>query len=103
MAALIAFGSMLAVHVPSAWKLKRNLASGIAMLTALVLLAVTGWLLYYVSGETARTWSSYVHMAAGFCGPLLLLWHLRYRNRLGRRHRQPGRVEHSVTAPQQGT
>jgi hypothetical protein len=82
MAALIAFGSVLAIHIPSAWKLERNLLSGISMLAAVVLLAVTGWLLYYAPGESARAWSSYVHMAVGFAGPLVLLWHLAYRKRL---------------------
>lgn len=82
MAALIAFGSVLAIHIPSAWKLERNLISGISMLAAVVLLAVTGWLLYYAPGESARAWSSYAHMAVGFAGPPLLLWHLAYRKRL---------------------
>ena len=89
MAALIAFGSMLPIHVPSAWNLKRNLASGLGMFTTLIVLAATGWLLYYASGETARAWSGYVHMAAGFFGPLILLWHLTCPKQLGRKDRRP--------------
>ena len=84
MVALVGFGSTLAVHVPSAWRLERNLVSGVAMLTTAVLLTVTGWLLYYASGESARAWSSYVHMAVGSATPLVLLWHLVYRKRLAR-------------------
>lgn len=97
MAALIAFGSVLAIHIPSAWKLERNLYSGISMLTAVVLLAVTGWLLYYAPGESARAWSSYAHMAVGFAGPLVLLWHLAYRKRLARRARGTERPERPVS------
>jgi len=81
---MIAFGSVLAIHIPSAWKLERNLFSGISMLTAVALLAVTGWLLYYAPGDSARAWASYSHMAVGFAGPLVLLWHLAYRKRLAR-------------------
>ena len=50
MAILIAFGSVLAVHVPTGWSLRRNLASGVGMLTSMALLTITGWLLYYASG-----------------------------------------------------
>lgn len=82
MAALVAFGSLLAQHVPSAWRLRRNLASGIAMLAGVAALALTGWLLYYASGEATRVWTSYLHMALGVAGPPGLLWHLAYQRRL---------------------
>ena len=91
MAALIAGGSMLAVHVPTGWKLSLNIASGVMMLGLLGILALTGWLLYYASGEGIRTWSSYLHMVAGAAGPLGLLWHLAYRNRVRRTSRQSER------------
>jgi hypothetical protein len=84
MAALVAVGSLLAQHVPSAWRLQRNLVSGVAVLACAAALAVTGWLLYYASGEEVRAWSSYLHMAIGAAGPLGLLWHLAYRCRLAR-------------------
>lgn len=79
MAALVALGSVLAVHVPRAWKLSRNLPSGTTMLATALALAVTGWLLYYASGELARAWSDYAHMAIGAVAPLVVLWHLRFR------------------------
>jgi hypothetical protein len=90
MLALIVFGSMLASHVPAAWALRRNLASGVWMFAAMALLAATGWLLYYASGEWARAWVSYVHMAVGVAGPLALAWHLAYRRRIARLSRQKG-------------
>ena len=81
MAALVAFGSLLPLHIPSAWKLRRNLASGLSMLGAMALLVATGWLLYYASGESLRAASSYIHMGIGTLAPLALLWHLAYRAR----------------------
>jgi hypothetical protein len=79
MAALVALGSVLAVHVPRAWHLSRNVASGTAMLAIALVLALTGWLLYYAAGDATRAWSDYVHMAIGAAAPLVVLWHLRFR------------------------
>ncbi len=97
MAALVGFGSTLAVHVPAAWKLERNLVSGFGMFATVLLLAITGWLLYYASGESARTWSSYVHMAVGFAALLVLLWHLVYRKRLARGTRRTEQKQRPAT------
>lgn len=79
MAVLVALGSVLAVHVPRAWHLSRNVLSGTVMLAAALVLAATGWLLYYASAEALRAWSDDIHMAIGAAAPLALLWHLRYR------------------------
>jgi len=84
MATLIAFGSMLPAHVPAAWKLNRNVVSGIGMLATLLVLVATGWLLYYAAGESLRAWSSYLHMGIGIGAPLAVLWHLAYRTRIAR-------------------
>jgi hypothetical protein len=59
------------------------------MLACVAVLAVTGWLLYYASGEETRAWSSYLHMALGLAGPLGLLWHLAYQRRLARSAMKP--------------
>lgn len=79
MAALVALGSVLAVHVPRAWHFSRNLPSGTAMLGIAIVLALTGWLLYYASSDALRAWSDYVHMAIGAVAPLIVVWHLRFR------------------------
>jgi cation transport ATPase len=91
MGTLIAFGSMLPAHVPTAWTLRRNVVTGIGMLSTIAILAATGWLLYYAPGESARAWSSYLHMAAGVAGPMALLWHLAYRKKRSRNTRQTDR------------
>lgn len=79
MATLVALGSVLAMHVPRAWKFARNVASGSAMLGTALVLALTGWLLYYASGDAMRAWSDYLHMAIGAAAPLVIFWHLRFR------------------------
>jgi hypothetical protein len=81
MLTLVAIGSLLAIHVPSGWRLRSNQRSGTGMLAVMTGLAVTGWLLYYAAGEALRAWSSYVHIAIGAAAPLALLWHLAYRRR----------------------
>lgn len=81
MLTLVAIGSLLAIHVPSGWRMRTNLRSGIGMLAVMAVLALTGWLLYYASGEALRAWSSYVHIAIGSAAPLALLWHLAHRRR----------------------
>jgi MFS family permease len=92
MLALVAAGSMLAAHVPSGWKQGRSVASGIGMLATLGVLAVTGWLLYYASGEATRAWSSWMHMALGVAGPLALVWHLVARRRASVREQEQERA-----------
>ncbi|HYX62631.1 MAG TPA: DUF4405 domain-containing protein [Burkholderiales bacterium] len=81
MLTLVTIGSLLAIHVPSGWRLGTNLRSGIGMLATMAGLALTGWLLYYASGESLRAWSSWVHIVIGAAAPLFLLWHLAYRQR----------------------
>ncbi len=84
MLTLVAVGSMLAAHAPTAWKLRENHFSGVCMMGTMAVLALTGWLLYYASGEAVRAWSSWLHMAIGAAGPLSLIWHLVYRKRAAR-------------------
>jgi len=81
MLALVALGSLLAIHVPSGWRLRTNARSGVGMLAVMAVLALTGWLLYYASGEALRAWSSWLHIAIGAAAPLALLWHLAHRGR----------------------
>jgi hypothetical protein len=98
MLTLVAFGSVLALHVPSAWKRRRNLVSGLCMLTMVAALAITGWLLYYASDETIRAWGSYAHMGIGAAGPLILAWHLVYRRGVPRTSKRTDKREPEVGA-----
>ena len=79
MLTLVAIGSLLALHVPSGWRMGTNLRSGVGMLAVMTVLALTGWFLYYASGDTVRAAAKYVHIVIGAAAPLALVWHLAYR------------------------
>lgn len=98
MAALAVFGSMLPVHIPSAWRLKSSLASGITLLASLSVFAVTGWLLYYASGDLMRAASSGAHMGLGVVSPLALLWHVAQRSSAARLAEGPAAARRQAAA-----
>lgn len=75
MVALFGAGTLLHVHMRSAWRQQRNHYSGIAMATTLFLLAASGYGLYYFNGETSRQWAEWLHWATGFGIPLMLVAH----------------------------
>jgi hypothetical protein len=85
LAVLVLLGLLLPVHVRRAWLVARNRVSGSVMLALCLLLALTGWALYYAGGETIRTVASRVHVVLGLALPFLLLMHVA----LGRRSRPP--------------
>jgi hypothetical protein len=76
MAGLIIYGSLLPIHVRRAWTLRRNIVLGIAVISFMLLLTVTGYLLYYAGGENSRAYISLLHWVAGLLVPALLAWHV---------------------------
>jgi uncharacterized membrane protein len=76
MAILVLVGMLLTGHVRSAWRARRNRANGSVFLSALGILTITGYALYYAGGEALRAWMSWIHLAAGFALPLLLILHI---------------------------
>jgi len=86
MAALVIYGSLLPVHVRRAWSIRRNIALGIGLVSIMLLLTVTGYLLYYSGDENARPVISAAHWILGLVVPALLVWHIvsgRRQNRAG--------------------
>ena len=63
--ALLAFGAVLPGHIRSSWKARRNRATGVAMLTIMAALMLSGLLLYYGDEEwhDAVLWA---HWIGGF-------------------------------------
>lgn len=63
--ALLAFGAVLPGHIRASWKARRNRSSGIAMLTVMAGLMLSGLLLYYGDEEwhDAVLWA---HWISGF-------------------------------------
>jgi hypothetical protein len=83
MAILVLVGMLLAGHVRTAWRARRNRGNGLLFLTAFAILTVTGYGLYYAGGEDLRAWTSWIHLGVGLALPLLLMLHVW----LGRRTR----------------
>lgn len=74
---LIGFGYLLSTHIHVAWRTKRNRVLGILLVANLVLLILSGWLLYYVGVETLRECISMAHLALGLALPITLFSHIR--------------------------
>ena len=93
MLVLICFGALLPAHVRIAWALHRNRVLGATLVAVILLLALTGYGLYYSVGDTMRSLSSWIHFCAGVATPVLLTLHI-YRGRAARRSRatQPQHV-----------
>jgi len=66
----------LMTHVRRGNALKANRVSGFANIGLNGVLALSGWLLYYVSGDAARDWASAVHWAIGVLALPLLCAHI---------------------------
>jgi hypothetical protein len=76
MAALIVYGSLLPIHIRRAWAIKRNLVLGVVVATCMLLLTLTGYLLYYAGSEQLRPIVSIAHWVPGLAAPLMLWWHV---------------------------
>lgn len=87
MAGLFVYGALLRAHMVNAWKLQRNRATGILVAAVLGFLAVTGYMLYYASGETTRPVVSAAHWIVGLVVVVVLPLHI-WRGR--RRRTVPG-------------
>ena len=75
-ALLLVAGALIPVHIKLGWSIRRNLKSGIAVGTALVVLSLTALGLYYLSGEGLRGLASVSHWVIGIAGLPVLLIHV---------------------------
>lgn len=76
MAGLIIYGSLLPVHIRRAWSIRRNIVLGVGLVAVMLLLTVTGYLLYYSGDETLRPVISAAHWIFGLGVAPLLVWHI---------------------------
>lgn len=83
---LIVFGALLPEHVLYGWRHRLNRLSGVSVISAVGLLTVTGYGLYYASGDSLRQWISLIHWSLGLFATALLIWHI-VRGRSIRRER----------------
>jgi len=98
--ALLAFGAVLPGHIRSAWNVRRNRGSGIAMIVAMATLMISGLLLYYGS-EAWHDGVLWAHWAVGFCALPVFPLHLLFGHRANRR--QPAIRNNSRSAPHLAT
>jgi hypothetical protein len=73
--ALMAFGAVMPFHIKAGLKAKKNLISGISQLAILVILAITGLLLYYGPEESHES-SELTHWVLGLIFFGLFVFHI---------------------------
>jgi hypothetical protein len=95
---VLLLGTLLVTHVQRAWLGRKNRPNGALFLTAVSLLTLSGYALYYLSVESIRAAAGRLHLWLGVGAPLLLLWHIwcgrtavirREKDRPGRVNSQP--------------
>lgn len=69
------FGLVWGIHVSKALPHRRRKPSGLTLISVLVALTVTGYLLYYAGSETLRPVISVAHWAIGLASPIAFLLH----------------------------
>ena len=74
-AALWALGLLWGVHVVEGWALEKRRRSGLALLGAVGLLVLSGYLLYYLGNARAREVTGVVHWGIGLSCPAVFLAH----------------------------
>lgn len=62
-------------HIKRGVRLRRNLSSGILMLSLVALTLITAWGLYYLADEEARALTSTIHWVAGGIFPFVIILH----------------------------
>lgn len=70
------FGLIWLAHVRRGWQKGRNRVSGVTMASILIVLALSGWGLYYLSDENWRTTASFLHWGLGIFSGLWLPFHI---------------------------
>ncbi len=81
---LIAFGYLLASHIPTGWRTKRARRLGLTMVASIVLMALTGYGLYYIADEDWRAAVGWLHLGIGVLLPLTLMLHIFFARRAKR-------------------
>ena len=80
---LMGAGSLLVEHIPTGWASGKQRILGSGLGSLLILLTISGYMLYYVGSEDLRGWTSLLHWAIGLALPLIFVWHYVRGKRLG--------------------
>lgn len=76
-AMMISYGFILGAHVKMTWKMEPRLISGIIVAIMPLLLAISGYFLYYIASDISRQIIGYFHVIIGFFLPLMLVIHIK--------------------------
>ena len=76
MGSLVILGVLIPSHMQRAWQLKRNHFPTVAIVGLCLLMAISGYGLYYCGSDAWRAWISGFHSVAGCALPLVLVWHI---------------------------
>ena len=74
-AALWIFGVLWSVHIVRGWNMRWRRWSGGAVVGAVLLLTITGYMLYYLESREWRDWTSIAHWVIGLAGLALFFIH----------------------------
>lgn len=86
--ALLGFGTLFVVHIPKGWKDRRQRWIGAGLTALISLLILSGYLLYYASGDNFRGWVSLIHWAVRLGVPVIFIWHYVSRTEAQLKRRQ---------------
>lgn len=73
---LLFTGMLLEHHIVSHFKQRRRLATGISLISLSIFLALSGYMLYYLSDDSWRLFFSFSHWIIGLITILFFLLHL---------------------------
>lgn len=76
---LVIFGYLLHSHVRPGLKAGKSVRTGVSMITALVVLALTSLPILYAADGAVRNGSTWIHTYLGLSIPLILILHLSMR------------------------
>lgn len=80
---MVFYGYLLASHVPTGLRSKRNRFLGLTLTYGIAFMILTAYGLYYIGGESFRTLVSWAHLTVGFLLPLVLALHVWSGHRTG--------------------
>jgi len=85
---LVVFGALLPGHVVQNWRQRMNRFSGLTMVILIVLLALSGYGLYYLVDERLRAVTSTLHWLLGLTASIALPTHVMLGKRMAARARE---------------
>lgn len=81
---MISYGYLLATHIPTGYRSRRQRVLGLGLVGAQGFLILTAYGLYYAGGDDFHALLGYAHASVGFIFPFLLAAHL-ITGRVGKR------------------